>query len=65
MTGMRRTHDRELTCRLCGDAFVFSAGEQELQRVRGIDRVPTRCSVCRRQPPTVPVLPRLVIAEHA
>jgi len=30
-----------------------------LQRVRGIDRVPTRCPVCRRRPPTVPFLPRL------
>ena len=51
--------DRHLECHLCGDSFVFSAGEQELQRVRGIDRVPTRCPVCRRRPPTVPFLPRL------
>ena len=51
--------DRHLECHLCGESFVFSAGEQELQRVRGIDRVPTRCPVCRRRPPTVPFLPRL------
>jgi hypothetical protein len=51
--------DQHLVCHLCGEDFVFSAGEQELQRVRGIDRVPTRCSSCRRRPPTVPWLPRL------
>jgi hypothetical protein len=50
-------NDRELTCRLCGESFVFSSGEQELQRVRGIDLVPTRCAVCRRRPPTVPFMP--------
>ncbi|MBV9169789.1 MAG: zinc-ribbon domain containing protein [Chloroflexi bacterium] len=46
--------DITLECHLCGEAFVFSAGEQELQRLRGIDRAPTRCSVCRRRPPTLP-----------
>ena len=25
--------DRHLECHLCGESFVFSAGEQELQRV--------------------------------
>jgi hypothetical protein len=51
--------DQTLTCKLCGEAFVFSAGEQELQRLRGLDRPPTRCSVCRRRPPTVPWIPTL------
>jgi hypothetical protein len=46
--------DQTLVCRLCQDSFVFSAGEQELQRLRGVDRVPTRCSFCLRRPPTVP-----------
>jgi hypothetical protein len=56
--------DQELVCRLCGEGFVFSAGEQELQRVRGFDRAPTRCSVCKLQrPPTVPFLPKL--ARHS
>jgi hypothetical protein len=49
--------DLVLTCRLCGDAFVFSSGEQELQVVRGIQAAPTRCPVCRRRPPTAPWLP--------
>jgi hypothetical protein len=51
--------DQTLTCRLCGDEFVFSAGEQELQRLRGLERPPTRCSTCRRRPPTVPWIPTL------
>jgi hypothetical protein len=51
--------DQKLVCRLCGDEFVFSAGEQELQWLRGVDKAPTRCSVCRSRPPTVPYLPKL------
>jgi hypothetical protein len=51
--------DQTLVCRLCGDDFVFSAGEQELLRLRGVDKAPTRCSACRVRPPTVPFLPKL------
>jgi hypothetical protein len=51
--------DQELTCRLCGESFVFTAGEQELLRLRGVDRVPTRCPVCRQRPPTLPFIPKL------
>ena len=56
--------DQNLTCRLCEEGFVFSAGEQELQRMRGVERVPTRCSVCRRRPPTVPWIPTVVNVGH-
>jgi Probable zinc-ribbon domain len=49
--------DKQLICKLCSETFVFSAGEQELLRVRGVDRVPTRCPVCRRRPPTLPFTP--------
>jgi hypothetical protein len=54
---MGTTHqlDTWLVCRLCGDWFIFSAGEQELLRLRGVDSQPTRCPVCRRRPPTLPV----------
>ena len=51
--------DQILECRLCGDSFVFSAGEQELQHVRGFDRAPTRCSLCKSRPATMPLLPKL------
>ncbi|MCA1646891.1 MAG: zinc-ribbon domain-containing protein [Chloroflexi bacterium] len=52
--------DQTLTCRLCAETFVFSAGEQELQRLRGLERIPTRCSPCRRRPPTVPWIPGML-----
>jgi hypothetical protein len=57
--------DQTIACRLCGQDFVFGAGEQELQRLRGIERVPTRCSYCLRRPPTVPWLPTLTANSHA
>jgi hypothetical protein len=45
------TVDMTLACSLCGNGFVFSAGEQELQQLRGIRRVPERCPRCARQLP--------------
>jgi hypothetical protein len=55
--------DLEIVCHLCSEGFVFSAGEQELQRVRGIERAPTRCSACMRRPPTVPWLPKITLSR--
>jgi len=40
--------DVELRCAFCDDRFVYSAGEQELQAVRGVTREPRECSTCRR-----------------
>jgi ribosomal protein S27E len=40
--------DKVLRCLLCGDGFVFSAGEQELFRLRGITSEPVRCPSCAR-----------------
>ncbi len=51
--------DRHLECHLCGEGFVFTAGEQELQRLRGIEAQPSRCPACRRRPPTQPYLARM------
>lgn len=58
-----RHEDRELVCHLCGETFIFTAGEQELQRVRGISAEPKRCPACKRRPPTVPYLPRVTRAH--
>ena len=55
--------DKYLACSECGDVFIFSAGEQELQRLRGIYSLPNLCSVCARRPWTVASRPRRV--EHA
>lgn len=39
--------DRTLTCRDCGNEFVFTAGEQEFYMSRGFSD-PQRCSSCRQ-----------------
>lgn len=40
--------DIDLHCAACGDGFVFSAGEQELYRLRGVSRQPEHCPNCTR-----------------
>ena len=44
----RELADKDLRCATCGDGFVFSAGEQELYRLRGISEQPTHCPNCKR-----------------
>ena len=44
----RELADKDLSCATCGDGFVFSAGEQELYRLRGISEQPVNCPSCRR-----------------
>jgi CxxC-x17-CxxC domain-containing protein len=39
--------DRTLTCRDCGDAFVFSSGEQAFFASKGLQNDPQRCAGCR------------------
>jgi hypothetical protein len=38
--------DMTLTCRDCGQAFTFTAGEQDFYASRGFTE-PTRCADCR------------------
>lgn len=39
--------DRYLTCRDCGEEFVFSASEQEFYAEKGFTNDPGRCPQCR------------------
>ncbi|MFL5515403.1 MAG: zinc-ribbon domain-containing protein, partial [Gemmatimonadales bacterium] len=39
--------DKALTCRDCGQAFTFTAGEQEFYASRGFTNEPSRCPDCR------------------
>ena len=39
--------DRTLTCRDCGQEFVFTASEQEFFAQRGFMNDPSRCPECR------------------
>lgn len=40
--------DKTLTCRDCGTAFTFTAGEQEFYDQKGFTNEPTRCPSCRQ-----------------
>lgn len=39
--------DRTLACRDCGEAFIFSAGEQRFFAEKGLVNTPQRCANCR------------------
>jgi len=39
--------DRTLTCRECGETFIFSAGEQQFFATKGLQHDPQRCPSCR------------------
>jgi CxxC-x17-CxxC domain-containing protein len=39
--------DKTLNCRDCGQAFVFTAGEQEFHEQKGFTNTPGRCPACR------------------
>jgi len=45
---MFRFLDQELKCSDCGEAFIWSAGEQEFYAVMGFGNDPKRCPTCRR-----------------
>ncbi|GIV96078.1 MAG: zinc-binding protein [Herpetosiphonaceae bacterium] len=40
--------DKMLTCRDCGNQFVFTAGEQEFYAQKGFTNEPARCPACRQ-----------------
>lgn len=46
--------DAHLVCATCGGGFVFSAGEQELYRIRGVSQQPDRCPPCTRSHTATP-----------
>ena len=39
--------DKTLTCRECGQEFIFTAGEQEFYLSRSLVNEPRRCPECR------------------
>ncbi|MFQ5887601.1 MAG: zinc-ribbon domain containing protein [Candidatus Hydrothermarchaeales archaeon] len=41
--------DKTITCRDCGQDFVFTAGEQEFYQERGFENEPSRCKPCREK----------------
>lgn len=41
--------DQTLTCKDCGNQFVWTAGEQEFYQQKGFTNPPSRCPDCRRK----------------
>ena len=39
--------DKVLTCKECGNEFIFTAGEQEFYAEKGFENEPQRCKACR------------------
>lgn len=39
--------DKTLTCKDCGNEFVWTAGEQDFYQKKGFDNPPVRCPDCR------------------
>ncbi|MDF2519722.1 MAG: CDGSH-type zinc finger protein [Clostridia bacterium] len=40
--------DKELTCKDCGNTFVFTEGEQAFYKEKGFENEPQRCPDCRK-----------------
>ncbi len=40
--------DKTLTCKQCGEQFVWTASEQEFYASRGLQNPPGRCPSCRQ-----------------
>ena len=45
---MSGNQDQTLTCVECGEAFTWSAGEQEFFHEKGFTNPPKRCKQCRQ-----------------
>lgn len=40
--------DKTLVCKDCGKEFIFTEGEQDFFREKGLESEPKRCIDCRR-----------------
>lgn len=40
--------DKKIACRECGKEFIFTVGEQEFYKEKGLTNKPKRCLECRR-----------------
>lgn len=40
--------DKKIVCKDCGKEFVFTVGEQDFYKDKGLDNEPKRCLECRR-----------------
>lgn len=42
-------NDLQLSCKDCGNTFLFTAGEQDFYQQRGLTHMPGRCPDCRNK----------------
>lgn len=40
--------DKTIVCKDCGEQFVFTTGEQEFYKEKGLTSEPVRCAKCRK-----------------
>lgn len=40
--------DKNITCKDCGNEFVFTEGEQAFYKEKGFENDPVRCPECRK-----------------
>lgn len=40
--------DKTITCKDCGNDFIWTAGEQAFYKEKGLDSEPQRCPDCRK-----------------
>ena len=40
--------DKTITCKDCGNEFVFTEGEQAFYAEKGFENDPVRCAACRK-----------------
>ena len=45
---MKKFQDKTLTCKDCGNQFVWTASEQEFYEKKGFNNAPVRCPSCRQ-----------------
>ncbi len=43
-----RFTDKIIQCKICGEEFIWTAGEQRFYADRGLNE-PKRCSICRQR----------------
>ena len=46
MVEEQQFEDQVLVCKECGDKFIWTAGEQQFFRDKGLQNIPKRCKPC-------------------
>jgi len=46
--GKKAMTDKKIVCKDCGQDFLFTVGEQEFYKEKGLTSDPVRCPKCRR-----------------